>query len=69
MLTYATRPLDYPKVPIFNDHIANNKDGMAAFSSRGPTKEQRFKPDVVAPGSSILSTRSSKVRRVSHAFL
>jgi hypothetical protein len=33
---------------------------MAAFSSRGPTKENRIKPDVVAPGSIILSAHSSK---------
>src|SRR5205823_2946599 len=32
--------------------------GMAAFSSRGLTKEGRVKPDVVAPGTSILSTLS-----------
>jgi serine protease AprX len=29
-----------------------------AFSSRGPTKEGRIKPDVVAPGTSILSALS-----------
>ncbi|KAH7345793.1 peptidase S8 and S53 [Pyrenochaeta sp. MPI-SDFR-AT-0127] len=61
-------PFSYPKPPIFNDHVADNKDGMAALSSRGPTKEQRFKPDVVAPGSSILSTRSSKMQRVSERW-
>ena len=32
---------------------------MACFSSRGPTAEGRIKPDVVAPGTSVLSTRSS----------
>ncbi len=42
--------------------MANNAYGMAAFSSRGPTKEGRFKPDVVAPGTSILSTRSRAAR-------
>ena len=31
---------------------------MAAFSSRGPTDDGRIKPDVVAPGSWILSTYS-----------
>jgi subtilisin family serine protease len=31
---------------------------MVAFSSRGPTQTGRNKPDVVAPGTSILSTRS-----------
>ncbi|HZG15438.1 MAG TPA: S8 family serine peptidase [Candidatus Bathyarchaeia archaeon] len=31
---------------------------VAAFSSRGPTSDGRIKPDVVAPGTSIFSTRS-----------
>lgn len=58
-LTYgALRPTSWPKPPIFGDKTADNDAGMAAFSSRGPTKESRFKPDVVAPGTSILSTRS-----------
>ena len=34
-------------------------DMMAAFSSRGPTDDLRIKPDVVAPGTNILSVRSS----------
>ena len=34
---------------------------MVAFSSRGPTREGRIKPDVVAPGTCILSTRSRKL--------
>ena len=33
-------------------------DGMAAFSSRGPTDALRQKPDISAPGTWILSTRS-----------
>jgi subtilisin family serine protease len=48
----------YPANPIASDPVADNADGMAAFSSRGPTKDGRFKPDVVAPGTAILSTRS-----------
>jgi serine protease AprX len=35
---------------------------MAAFSSRGPTDDGRIKPDVVAPGTNILSTRTSAYR-------
>jgi serine protease AprX len=46
--------------PIMNDRLSNNPAGMAAFSSRGPTKENRIKPDVVAPGSIILSAHSYK---------
>jgi serine protease AprX len=40
-------------------HVSDDPDGMAAFSSRGPTEEDRIKPDVVAPGTNILSVRSS----------
>jgi hypothetical protein len=58
-LTYgAGWPSDFPRIPIKNDRVANNPDGMAAFSSRGPTRDQRIKPDVVAPGTFILSARS-----------
>ncbi|MEA3557893.1 MAG: S8 family serine peptidase [Candidatus Thermoplasmatota archaeon] len=45
--------------PIRNDRVANNAFGLAAFSSRGPTSDDRLKPDVVAPGTFILSTKSS----------
>ncbi|KHN94735.1 subtilisin-like protease [Metarhizium album ARSEF 1941] len=42
------------------DNVADNPEGMAAFSSRGPTQpDGRIKPDIVAPGTTILSTRSS----------
>jgi hypothetical protein len=58
-VTYgAIRPSSYPQSPLFGDRMANNPDGMAAFSSRGPTKERRIKPDVTAPGTGILSTLS-----------
>ena len=48
----------YPANPIAPDPVADNAEGMAAFSSRGPTQDGRSKPDVVAPGTAILSTRS-----------
>ncbi|MBM7613973.1 S8 family serine peptidase [Alkaliphilus hydrothermalis] len=38
--------------------LADNINQMASFSSRGYTKDGRVKPDVVAPGTYILSTRS-----------
>jgi subtilisin family serine protease len=50
----------YAKDPIASDHLANNQNGMAAFSSRGPTLDGRFKPDIVAPATNIISARSSK---------
>jgi hypothetical protein len=52
------RPGSYPHSPLFADRMANDPNGMAAFSSRGPTKERRLKPDVVAPGTGILSSLS-----------
>ncbi|WP_300608200.1 S8 family serine peptidase [Methanohalophilus sp.] len=38
---------------------ADDPDDIAYFSSRGPTVDRRIKPDVVAPGTWIISTRSS----------
>jgi hypothetical protein len=49
----------FPVAPIYGDHVSNNPDGMAAFSSRGPCLDGRIKPDIVAPGTNIISTRSS----------
>jgi subtilisin family serine protease len=44
--------------PIANDYVSDNENGMAAFSSRGPCLDGRIKPDVVAPGTDIISCRS-----------
>lgn len=55
---------DYPAAPIKNDYISrpmsNNVQGLAAFSSRGPCNDGRIKPDLVAPGTDIISTRSRR---------
>lgn len=65
-------PPRFPNNPINTDRIANNADGMAAFSSRGPTdatdsngRRLRIKPDVIAPGAQILSARSSLLGPIS----
>jgi serine protease AprX len=54
-------PSRFAVPPIGDDQWANCADGMAAFSSRGPTKDGRIKPDLVAPGTSILSAASRAV--------
>ncbi|GAA4701950.1 S8 family serine peptidase [Brevibacillus fulvus] len=38
--------------------LSDDEDEIAYFSSKGPTADGRFKPDLVAPGTFILSTRS-----------
>jgi serine protease AprX len=48
----------FPVDPINSDPMADNSEGMAAFSSRGPVANSRNKPDVVAPGTFVLSARS-----------
>jgi len=44
--------------PIYSSKISDIPQGLAMFSSRGPTDDGRIKPDVVAPGTNILSTRT-----------
>jgi len=51
-------PTDFPANPLNGDMVSNNSSGMVAFSSRGPTDDSRIKPDIVAPGTNIVSTRS-----------
>jgi serine protease AprX len=51
-------PVDFSVAPIHDDAMADHPEGLAAFSSRGPTQDGRYKPDLVAPGTSILSTNS-----------
>jgi hypothetical protein len=48
--------------------MANGPTQVAAFSSRGPTLQGRAKPDVVAPGTFILSTRSRVLSPSQHAW-
>ena len=42
-------------------HVSDSPNGVACFSSRGPVDDGRTKPDVVAPGTNVLSMRSSLV--------
>lgn len=67
-LTVGASENDRPAIPdqwnggytplIRDDQVADAPGGMAAFSSRGPTDANRIKPDVVAPGTMIVSTRT-----------
>jgi serine protease AprX len=51
---------DPPRWPTLQaaGHVSDDVDGMAPFSSRGPADDGRIKPDVVAPGTNVLSTLS-----------
>jgi hypothetical protein len=44
-----------------NRLMAEDPNRVAAFSSRGPTTSERIKPDVVAPGTFVLSANSGHV--------
>ncbi len=50
---------EFPVDPINSDLTSDNSQGMAPFSSRGPCDDGRLKPDLVAPGTNVLSTKSS----------
>ncbi|HEC34122.1 MAG TPA: DUF11 domain-containing protein [Chloroflexi bacterium] len=50
-------PSDYPANPVRDDRLSDDPSGMVAYSSRGPVKDGRLKPDVVAPGSNVVSAR------------
>ncbi len=54
-------PNDFPHGGIKTDKIADSRDDIVAFSSRGPTLTGRRKPDVVGPGTFVLSVRSSQM--------
>lgn len=54
-------PTDYPVQPYKKAPMANSADQVVAFSSRGPTQDGRLKPEVIAPGTFVLSTRSRKL--------
>ncbi len=52
-------PQVHPNAPIADETVSGNPEAVAAFSSRGPCDDRRIKPDVVAPGTDIASTKSS----------
>ena len=44
-----------------NDRFGGSQDRLAEFSGRGPCATGRRKPDVIAPGTFVLSTRSRQI--------
>lgn len=59
-ITYGVfRAHDFPQDPFASLAMAGDPDRVAGFSSRGPTEMNAIKPDLVAPGTFILSLRGS----------
>ncbi len=54
----------FPHDPFNSNQFVDSIDDIAAFSSRGCC-QGRFKPDVVAPGTFVLSTKSSLIPTMS----
>ena len=50
--------LFFPNPPSFAENVSGDPTSLAEFSSRGPCDDERIKPDVVAPGTDIVSTKS-----------
>ena len=60
--TWGTRkPRTFPLPPASDEPVAGNPDRTANLSSRGPTDYDSVKPDLVAPGTFILSTRATTI--------
>lgn len=60
-LTYGEAwPRSFDRPPIRDEKVSGDTNCLAAFSGRGPSDDFRVKPDVVAPGTDIASTRSAK---------
>ena len=55
--------IEFPDLPIADEFVSGNPEAMAAYSSRGPCDCGRIKPDVVAPGTNKVSTRSTLAPR------
>lgn len=59
-LTYGQAwPDSFTAPPIGDEHVSGDPDRLAGFSGRGPCDDMRVKPDVVAPGTDIASTRAA----------
>ena len=59
-MTYGTVwPSAFAASPMNGQLVSGDPECLAGFSSRGPCDDHRVKPDVVAPGTDILSARSA----------
>lgn len=68
-INYGQDPQErWPNKPFKSDSMVDSKDDIAPLSSRGPVGEGRRKPDVVAPGTLVLSTRSSAISNEKNKF-
>lgn len=56
---YGFNDCEYSIQPIAGDEMAADANGIAGFSSRGFTQDGRIKPDMVAPGTAVVSTLSA----------
>jgi serine protease AprX len=56
----AAWPAKFPDPQVATERVSGAPECMAAFSSRGPSDDRRVKPDLVAPGTDIVSARSVK---------
>lgn len=52
-------PEAFDNPPIADQTVSGDAACLAAFSARGPSDDMRIKPDVVAPGTDIASTKSA----------
>jgi serine protease AprX len=61
---WATKPYGalwatkFPTPPISAQTVSGDPEALAGFSGRGPCDDRRIKPDVVAPGTDIVSIRA-----------
>ncbi len=53
-------PNAFPDAPIRDELVSGDPQSLAAISGRGPCDDRRIKPDVVAPGTDILSAKSAR---------
>jgi len=60
-LTYGSIwPDEFPGPPTSTTPVSGDAEGLGAFSGRGPCDDYRIKPDLVAPGTDIISCKSSR---------